>query len=108
MQAILQTLGQAGVRYTRKNLRILYDALSTLADAVGRALAEPSMLQLFMPPLLAKWQQTSDTDRELLPLMECFTSLAQAIGAQILLLLLLLLFILVKAGKDVFTGLLCC
>jgi hypothetical protein len=26
--------------YGRKNLRILYDAISTLADAVGSALAE--------------------------------------------------------------------
>ena len=55
-QVILETLGKAGAVYTRKNLRILYDALSTLADAVGRAMAEPALVRLFMPPLLVKWQ----------------------------------------------------
>ena len=80
-QIILQALGQAAVSYTRKNLRILYDALSTLADAVGSALADAKLLQLVMPPLLSKWQTFSDTDRELMPLLECFTSLATAIGA---------------------------
>ena len=81
LQIILQALGQAAVSYTRKNLRILYDALSTLADAVGSALADANLLKLVMPPLLSKWQTFSDTDRELMPLLECFTSLATAIGA---------------------------
>lgn len=31
--------------YGRKNLRILYDAISTLCDAIGGALAEVSLLQ---------------------------------------------------------------
>ena len=31
--------------YGRKNLRILYDAISTLCDAIGGALAEVSILQ---------------------------------------------------------------
>jgi hypothetical protein len=34
-----------------------------------------------MPPLQEKWAQLADSDRELLPLFECFTSLAQALGA---------------------------
>lgn len=80
MQDILGALGQACATYTRKNLRILYDALGTLADAVGGALADPQLLQLFMPPLLAKWQAFADDDRELMPLLECLTSLASAVG----------------------------
>jgi len=35
-----------------------------------------------MPPLVLKWQALGDTDRELLPLLECLTSLAQALGAR--------------------------
>ena len=79
-QAVVTVLGRAASAYTRKNMRILYDALGTLADAVGRALGDPVLLKLFMPPLLDKWQLFSDTDRELMPLLECLTSLATAVG----------------------------
>lgn len=78
LQAILEALSLASTKYTRKNLRILYDALSTLADAQRGNLAPH--LPIFMPPLVARWQALPDTDRELLPLLECFTSLAQALG----------------------------
>jgi transportin-1 len=30
-----------------------------------------------MPPLIAKWQQLPDSDKDLFPLLECFTSIAQ-------------------------------
>lgn len=76
----MRTLGKAAECYTRKNLRMLYDAISTLADGVGGALGEPPLLSLFMPPLLVKWQQFADGDRELMPLMEVFTALATALG----------------------------
>ena len=33
-----------------------------------------------MPPLQEKWASIPDTDRELQPLFECFTSLATALG----------------------------
>ena len=33
-----------------------------------------------MPPLLAKWAALSDTDAELLPLMECLMTIATALG----------------------------
>ena len=41
---------------------------------------QPSLLQILMPPLQEKWASISDTDRELQPLFECFTSLATALG----------------------------
>ena len=78
MQVILEAMSLAAGQYTRKNLRILYDALSTLADAQRGNLAPH--LPIFMPPLVARWQALEDADRELLPLLECFTSLAQALG----------------------------
>ena len=77
LPAILDTLAGAVPVYSRRNLRLLYDSLSTLADAVGPALAEPAALRAIMPPLVLKWQALGDTDRELLPLLECLTSLAQ-------------------------------
>lgn len=30
-----------------------------------------------MPPLIAKWQQLSNSDKDIFPLLECFTSIAQ-------------------------------
>jgi hypothetical protein len=34
-------------------------------------------LEILMPPLIAKWQQLPDSDKDLFPLLECFTSIAQ-------------------------------
>ncbi|KAH7437693.1 hypothetical protein KP509_05G084400 [Ceratopteris richardii] len=67
-------------KYQRRNLRILYDAIGTLADAVGAELNQAKYLAILMPPLIQKWQQLRDSDRDLFPLLECFTSIAQALG----------------------------
>mmetsp|Transcript_12222 Transcript_12222/g.16667 ORF Transcript_12222/g.16667 Transcript_12222/m.16667 type:complete len:922 (-) Transcript_12222:537-3302(-) len=77
---ILTTLMQAFATYQRKNLRILYDAIGTLADAVGSALAEPSLSSTLVPPLLAKWAALGDGHKDLFPLLECLSSVAQALG----------------------------
>ena len=59
---------------------MLYDALSTLADAVGKEMSNPELLTLYMPPLIQKWQSFGDDDRDLLPLMEVFAGLAISLG----------------------------
>lgn len=38
---------------------------------------QPVYLDILMPPLIAKWQQLSNSDKEFFPLLECFTSIAQ-------------------------------
>ncbi|KAM0870061.1 hypothetical protein ACQ4PT_040269 [Festuca glaucescens] len=80
LEIILQHLMCAYGKYQRRNLRILYDALGTLADAVGAELNQAKYLDIFMPPLIAKWQQLPNSDKDLFPLLECFTSIAQALG----------------------------
>ncbi|KAL3647214.1 Transportin-1 [Castilleja foliolosa] len=80
LDIILQHLIWAFKKYQRRNLRIVYDAIGTLADAVGGELNQPKYLEILMPPLIAKWQQLSDFNKDLFPLLECFTSLAQALG----------------------------
>lgn len=67
--------------YSRRNLRILYDAISTLAEAAAPALQAPEQRALLMPPLTTKWATLADDDKELLPLLECYTAVAQALGA---------------------------
>ncbi|KAJ6739285.1 TRANSPORTIN 1 ISOFORM 1 [Salix koriyanagi] len=81
LEIILQHLMCALGKYQRRNLRIVYDAIGTLADAVGAELNQPAYLEILMPPLIAKWQQLSNSDKDLFPLLECFTSIAQALGA---------------------------
>ncbi|XP_057974190.1 transportin-1 [Malania oleifera] len=80
LDIILQHLMCAFGKYQRRNLRIVYDAIGTLADAVGGELNKPTYLDILMPPLTAKWQQLSNSDKDLLPLLECFTSIAQALS----------------------------
>ncbi|WCJ35060.1 transportin 1 [Euphorbia peplus] len=80
LEIILHHLMWAYGRYQRRNLRIVYDAISTLADAVREELNQPKHLEILMPPLFSKWQQLSDSDKDLFPLLECITSIAQALG----------------------------
>ncbi|XP_058091249.1 transportin-1 isoform X2 [Magnolia sinica] len=80
LEIILQHLLCAFGKYQKRNLRIVYDAIGTLADAVGRELNQPKYLDILMPPLISKWQQLSNSDKDLFPLLECFTSIAQALG----------------------------
>ncbi|XP_017247330.2 transportin-1 [Daucus carota subsp. sativus] len=82
LDIILQHLMCAFGKYQRRNLRIVYDVIETLADAVGGDLNQPMHLDVLMPPLIAKWQQLSYSDKDLLPLLECFTSIAQALGTR--------------------------
>ncbi|KAJ4829550.1 Transportin-1 [Turnera subulata] len=81
LEIILQHLMCAFGKYQRRNLRIVYDAIGTLADAVGAELNQPTYLEILMPPLIGKWQQLSNSDKDLFPLLECFTSIAQALGS---------------------------
>lgn len=80
LEIILQHLMCAFGKYQRRNLRIVYDAIGTLADAVGGELNQPKYLEILMPPLIGKWEQLPNSDKDLFPLLECFTSIAQALG----------------------------
>ena len=77
---ILQNLMFAFGKYQAKNLLILYDAIGTLADAVTAHLNHPELITILMPPLINKWNQLDDKNREILPLFECLASVAQALG----------------------------
>ncbi|CAB0031945.1 unnamed protein product [Trichogramma brassicae] len=76
---ILETLVFAFGKYQHKNLLILYDAIGTLADSVGRHLNKPDYINLLMPPLIQKWNVLKDEDKDLFPLLECLSSVATAL-----------------------------
>eukprot|EP00439_Symbiodinium_sp_Y106_P053433 s2379_g7.t1 len=77
---IVQTLSRAFQMYQAKNLLILYDAVGTLADAVGPELDTQKYKQLLLEPMFQKFLHTPDHDRSLVALFECFSSLAQNLG----------------------------
>lgn len=62
-----------------KNLLILYDAIGTLADSVGHHLNKQEYIDMLMPPLIQKWNELKDEDKDLFPLLECLSSVATAL-----------------------------
>ncbi|KAL0483290.1 transportin protein TNPO1 [Acrasis kona] len=76
---ILSAVEKAFEMYSKKNLPILYDAIRTLADVVGDTLNNKNYIALLMPPLINKWNQISDSDRNIFPLLDCLTGIAAAL-----------------------------
>lgn len=70
LQPILVTLASAFEKYQHRNLLLLYDTVGTLADVVGEALNLPQYIELIMPPLIKKWQEITDDNTDLFPLLE--------------------------------------
>eukprot|EP00398_MALV-I-01_sp_L67-1_P000657 gene657-482_t len=77
---IVPSLVKAFDYYQAKNLLILYDAVGTLADSVGRELAQPQYIEQLLPPLYKKFSEVPDNDRALIPLFECLTAMCVALG----------------------------
>lgn len=80
LEPVLQNLVLAFDKYQQKNLLILYDAVGTLADAVGPGMQNPVLLSILMRPLEQKWSKLGDDDDDLVPLLECLTSVTIAAG----------------------------
>lgn len=80
LHSILGNLVFAFKKYQQKNLLILYDAIGTLADAVGGELNKPELVEMLMPPLIERWGTLQDGDADLIPLLECLSSVVIAIG----------------------------
>ncbi|KAI0326350.1 ARM repeat-containing protein [Cubamyces sp. BRFM 1775] len=80
LEPVLRNLVFAFDKYQHKNMLILYDAVGTLADAVGSALQNPTYVEILMPPLLKRWSKLKDDDDDLIPLLECLASVTIAMG----------------------------
>ena len=77
---ILEVLVTAFSRYQAKNLLILFDAVATLAEAVGNALAHPQIVEVLVPAVLAKWERFADDERGLIACTECICALVGVMG----------------------------
>ncbi|KAI0827995.1 ARM repeat-containing protein [Trametes gibbosa] len=84
LEPVLRNLVFAFDKYQHKNMLILYDAVGTLADAVGPALQNPTYVEILMPPLLKRWSKLKDDDDDLIPLLECLASVTIAMGSAFL------------------------
>ncbi len=74
LESVIRNLVLAFDKYQLKNMRFLYDAVGTLANAVGRQLSNPSYVEILMPPLATRWSQLKDDDEDLILLLEVSVS----------------------------------
>ena len=70
LEPVIRNLVYAFEKYQHKNMLILYDAVGTLADAVGPALQDQRFVELLMPPLIRRWEKLKNVDEDLVPLLE--------------------------------------
>jgi transportin-1 len=80
LEVILHQLSLCFGKYQSRNLPILYDSVQTLLEQAPSSLCEKKHIDLLLPPLIEKWSQIGDDDRELLPLLECMASVTSALG----------------------------
>ncbi|ANB15835.1 Kap104p [Sugiyamaella lignohabitans] len=78
----LQQLSLCFRKYQAKNMLALYDTIQTLVDSVPEGISEPQHIGLILPPLLEKWSQMKDDDRDLTPLLECLSTITATAGEQ--------------------------
>jgi len=79
-EVIVRQFIQCFAMYKDRNMFILYDCVQTLAEHVGPALARDDLVSMLMPALLQRWNKVSDQSREMFPLLECLSYVANALG----------------------------
>lgn len=80
LSEIIKVIVFALQKYQAKNMLNLFDAIITLAEQVGDALAQPQLVSALFPHLMARWQSTANDDQALFPLFECLTTLMCNLG----------------------------
>lgn len=58
------------------------DTIGTIADIVGDALADRTLVNLYFPQLMEKFFDLEDDDMRLFPILECLTSVVAASGSE--------------------------
>lgn len=77
---IIQQFVKCFAKYKDKNMWILYDCVQTMAEHLGPVLHRPELSGQLMPALIDRWQKVPDQARELIPLLECLSYVAMALG----------------------------
>ncbi|KAG7641033.1 Armadillo-type fold [Arabidopsis suecica] len=79
LEKILQQLMRAFGKYQKRNLKVLLDAIRALADSVGINLNKRAYIKILIPPLVSTLEQISNSDKDVIPLLKCFTSISKAL-----------------------------
>lgn len=75
---IVHALMFAFNKYQAKNRMLLYDAIGSLAEAVGPDLARhPDLVPELVNPIILQWNVTAHGDSSMFPLLECLAYVAQ-------------------------------
>ena len=82
LHQLLTYVQQAFSLYGVKSTLILVDTIGTIADIVGDALADRSLVALYFPKLMEKFVELEDDDMRLFPILECLTSVVAASGLE--------------------------
>ncbi|AEC06565.1 ARM repeat superfamily protein [Arabidopsis thaliana] len=77
LEKILQQLMRAFGKYQKRNLKVLLDAIRALADSVGINLNKRAYIKILIPPLVSTLEQISNSDKDVIPLLKCFTSISK-------------------------------
>eukprot|EP00747_Dinoflagellata_sp_TGD_P212590 gnl/TRDRNA2_/TRDRNA2_85671_c0_seq1.p1 gnl/TRDRNA2_/TRDRNA2_85671_c0~~gnl/TRDRNA2_/TRDRNA2_85671_c0_seq1.p1 ORF type:complete len:943 (-),score=149.44 gnl/TRDRNA2_/TRDRNA2_85671_c0_seq1:223-2982(-) len=80
---IVQTFVKAFQLYQTKNMRILYDAIGTLAWAVGAELDKREYVEALFVPIMHRFDTVADNDVTTVSLFECISYLLQTLGKSI-------------------------
>ena len=62
----------------------MFDCVGTLAEVLGQRLQSQQVVDVLMPLLSRKWQTLDDSDKQLLPLFECFEQVIAVLGEDFL------------------------
>ncbi|EOA32362.1 hypothetical protein CARUB_v10015629mg [Capsella rubella] len=76
LEHIIRAFGTA----QRENIEIVYNAIRTMPNLVGGEMI--TKLEILIPQLVAKWEQHSDSDKDLYLMLECFTSISVPLGVR--------------------------
>jgi hypothetical protein len=79
---IIPVLVHCHTFFQERNMYLLYDAISTLAESAGEALERPEYLAALLPPLLSRWEALGDMDRNLIPILETLASIGPALKGE--------------------------
>jgi len=83
LEGIYRTLNFAIERHQTRALMVSLEIYGSIAGAVGPAIGENNLPNIFVPPLLMMWTKKAKInalDRTLLPLMESLASITMVVG----------------------------
>lgn len=70
--------------YKGSALISMFDCIANLAQVLGEDIRDTKIIEVLMPLLSKKWVVFNDDDRKLLPLFECFETVINSVGREMI------------------------